>query len=237
MKRSLFATALLVGCWLAVSATPALAQFGSGGGAGGGGPKGGGDDEAAREKQDQEWATGNANLNLPGVHNAGPCPFVKVLYDAARTVDFKNGQIAASAVGYTGEFQGLSSGCVYKGADPIHVAIDLLFAFGRGPQAEGSQHDYTYWVAVTDKDKDVIAKEYFTVHAAFPNGADRVLVRDSIGSIVIPRADSGVSGSNFEVLVGFDVTPAIADFNGQGKRFRADAGTATAAQAGSTGNQ
>jgi hypothetical protein len=241
MKRSLFASLLMVACWFAIPAGPALAQYGGGGGGGGGGRGGGGpsaDDDAAKAKKDEEWSTGNQNLNLPGAHNAGPCPYVKVLYDAARTVDFKNDQVAADAVGYTGEFQGLSAGCVYKGVDPIHVAIDLLFAFGRGPQAEGSQHDYAYWVAVTDRDKDVIAKEYFTVRAVFPNGADRVLVRDSIGSIVIPRANANVSGSNFEILLGFDVTPQMADFNGQGKRFRADAGApATTAQAGSTGNR
>lgn len=235
MKRPLFAVALMAACGLAISATPALAQYGGRGGGQGGG-QGGDEDAAAKAKQDQEWST--QNLNLPGVHNAGPCPYVKVLYDAARTIDFKGGQVAANAVGYTGEFEGLSSGCVYKGADPIHVSVDLLFSFGRGPQAEGSQHDYTYWVAVTDRDKDVIAKEYFTVRAVFPAGADRVNVRDSIGSIVIPRADANVSGANFEVLIGFDVTPEMADFNAQGKRFRVNAGSpAPTAQASQTGDQ
>ena len=35
---------------------------------------------------------------------------------------------------------------------------------------------------------------------------------------------ANVSGSNFEVLVGFDVTPEMAAFNQAGKRFRANAG-------------
>ena len=32
------------------------------------------------------------------------------------------------------------------------------------------------------------------------------------------------AAGNFEVLVGFDVTPEMADFNRQGKRFFANAG-------------
>lgn len=231
MKRSLFAAALIIACWFAVPAAPSFAQIGGGPGARGGG---GGDDDAAQKQKDDEWS--QQNLNLPGVHNAGPCPYVKILYDAARTIEFKDDQPAAGAVGYTGEIEGLSAGCQYKSTDPIHVSVDLLFGLGRGPQAVGSQHDYAYWVAVTDRNNGVIAKQYFTVHAQFPAGVDRVMVKDSVGGIVIPRADRNVSGSNFEVLIGFDVTPEMADFNRQGKRFRANAGDAAAAP-GQTADQ
>ena len=47
-------------------------------------------------------------------------------------------------------------------------------------------------------------------------------------SIVIPRAEATTSGDHFEVLVGFDVTPAMAEFNRNGNRFRANAGTGAA---------
>ncbi|HEY1880919.1 MAG TPA: Tat pathway signal sequence domain protein, partial [Caulobacteraceae bacterium] len=53
---------------------------------------------------------------------------------------------------------------------------------------------------------------------------DRTAVTDIIKTVSIPRADSRVSGSNFEILTGFDVTPEMADFNRQGKRFKANAG-------------
>ena len=45
-------------------------------------------------------------------------------------------------------------------------------------------------------------------------------------TIVIPRADVTTSGSNFEVLIGFDVTPQMAEFNRSGSRFRVNAGAA-----------
>ena len=43
-----------------------------------------------------------------------------------------------------------------------------------------------------------------------------------------------VSGNNFEVLVGFDVTPDQAQFNRDGKRFRINAGQTQVATEGQT---
>lgn len=231
MRRFLLLAYALVSCLSLAS--PAHAQ-----GRGGGGDSGADSDkaDADRKKRDEEWG-GGANLDLPSRRNAGPCPYVKVLYDAGRYIEFKNDQVASSAVGYTGEIQNLSSGCAYKGTDPIHVEAELLFAFGRGPQAAGSSHAYRYWVAVTDRNLGVLAKEYFDVEAKFPAGQDRVLVTDRINGITIPRANSNVSGSNFEILIGFDVTPEMADFNRLGKRFRINAGAPASTASATTAPQ
>jgi hypothetical protein len=231
MRHPLILAALISA--LAIPAAPALAQYGQGGqggpGGGRGGPPGGGggDDAAAKAKKDAEWNT-TQRLDLPGKKNAGPCPYVKVLWDAARYVELKDNREAFDAVGYTGEIQNLSSGCSYAGAEPIKVAMELLFAFGRGPQAVGSSKDYTYWVAVTDKDYGVLDKQYFTVHATFPGATDRIMMTDHVDGIVIPRANANVAGGNFEVLVGFDVTPEMAAFNQAGKRFKVNSGGAQA---------
>ena len=55
---------------------------------------------------------------------------------------------------------------------------------------------------------------------------------EDVFGITIPRANLKVSGANFEVLVGFDVTPEMADFNRQGERFRVNAGETTAQASG-----
>jgi hypothetical protein len=188
-------------------------------------PQGGGDDsakdEAKRKKRDEEW--GNQAAPLPGLRNAGPCPYVKVLYDASRYIEFEKGREATSAVAYTGEIQGISAGCKYRGSDPIEMRVEALFAFGRGPQGAEPNKTYTYWVAVTNRNREVIAKEYFNIPVTFANGQDRTLITENLNSIVIPRASDKVSGSNFEVLIGFDVTPQMAEFNRDGKRFRVNA--------------
>ncbi|HLK25737.1 MAG TPA: Tat pathway signal sequence domain protein [Caulobacteraceae bacterium] len=204
---------------LALLAAPALAQYGSPGG-----QSQGGDDSAAKAQHDSIWGTPRT-LDLPGKKNAGPCPYVKTLYDAARYVELRGNREAFDAVGFTGEIEDLHAGCVYRGAEPIHVGAQVLFEFGRGPAAQGSTKEYTYWVAVTDRNYAVLDKQYFTIRATFPAGVDRVTMTDNIDGIVIPRANSKVSGGNFEVLVGFDVTPDMVAFNQAGKRFLANAGT------------
>jgi hypothetical protein len=154
---------------------------------------------------------------------------VKVLYDAARYIELKDDKETISAVGYTGEIQGLSSGCSYKADEPIKVRMELLFGLGKGQQATGNQHTFRYWVAVTDRNNAVIDKVYFNLPVTFPAGQDRTMVTDKVEGIVIPRIKPTVSGSNFEVLVGFDVTPQMVAFNRLGKRFRPNAGVAQAA--------
>lgn len=213
MRRLL--TFALAGALIATM-TPAMAQN-----------RRGGDQDRKQEEQsakkkarDREWNQPEAPL--PALRNAGPCPYVKVLYDAARYVEFKDGKEAAGNVVYSGEIQGLSSACEYKDDEPIRVSMELLFGLGKGPMARDSRKTYRYWVAVTQRNSGVIAKEYFDLPVTFSD--ERTLVREKVEGIVIPRASIETSGSNFEVLVGFDVTPQMAEFNRDGKRFRVTAG-------------
>jgi hypothetical protein len=185
------------------------------------------DDAEKKKARDAEW--GDSRAALPAMRNAGPCPFVKVLYDAARYVEFKDGREASANVGFSGEIQGVSAACEYKGTDPIKVKVELLFEMGRGPAAEGDSKTFNYWVAVTKRNDAVLAKQAFSIPVQFKPGQDRVYVTETLGEITIPRAGLTTSGANFEVLVGFDVTPQMAAFNRDGKRFRVNAGADVAA--------
>jgi len=225
---------IILTCAAFLVATPfaAHAQYGGGGAGGPGGGDKQAEEDAKKRKRDKEW--GDSQAPLPALRNAGPCPFVKTLYDASRYVEFKDDTEASANVGFTGEIQSLSAGCQYKDDEPIHVTMDILFEFGRGPQAASGSKTYHYWVAVTDRNREVIAKREFEVAVNFPSGKDRVFVTEPVNTIVIPRGTATTSGANFEVLVGFDVTPKMADFNRQGKRFRVNAGETTVATGGAT---
>ena len=218
MRRLLFAAAAFV---MAASTLPTLAHAQSD-------PGGDQEDAAAKKKSKEDW--GDKQAPLPAMRNAGPCPFAKTLYDAGRYVEFKGGQEASAAVGFTGEIQGVSASCAYKSDEPIKVTMNLLFELGRGPQAEGSSKTFRYWVAVTDRNREVLAKRSFELPVNFGEGQDRVYKSETVGGIVIPRATATVSGANFEILVGFDVTPEMAAFNREGKRFRPSVGPSVAAQ-------
>jgi hypothetical protein len=185
----------------------------------------------AKKKRDAEW--NDVQAPLPALRNAGPCPYVKVLYDAGRYIEFKEGREASANVAYSGEIQGISAGCQYKDDEPINVRMEVLFELGKGPQATGDSKTYRYWVAVTTRNQSVITKQYFDLPVKFASGQDRIYATEEIAQITIPRATATTSGANFEILVGFEVTPQMAAFNRDGKRFRVNAGTATAA-AGTT---
>lgn len=184
-------------------------------------------DQIDRIEAAREW--GDVQAPLPALRNAGPCPFVKTLYDAGRYIEFKDGREASAAVVWSGEIQGLSAGCEYKDVEPIRVTMEVLFELGKGPQARDRQNTYRYWVAVTDRNRSVIAKKFFDLPVSFRGGEDRVYVTETIDRIVIPRAEMTTSGSNFEILIGFEVTPQMAAFNRDGKRFRLNVGAVTAA--------
>ena len=174
------------------------------------------DDDAKKKKKEKEWKIDQAPL--PDAKNAGPCPYAKVLYDASRYVELKDGEETPAAVGFSGEIEHVKAVCEYKGLQPIKVHLGIGFDFGKGPLASGDHKEYRYWVAVTVRNLVVLDKRYFTIAADFPKGADRVgLCRAPGSTSKSPRAKSSVSGSNFEVLVGFDVTPQMADFNRPGQ--------------------
>ncbi|WP_429912731.1 hypothetical protein [Glycocaulis sp.] len=154
--------------------------------------------------------------------NPGPCPNALSLYDAHRLVEFSGEERVLRNVGFTGEVLNVRSACTYtdSSASPIEMQMAIRFAFGRGAAAQGSEKTYHYFVAVTRTDRAVIERQVFPITVRFPPGEDRVELTEEIGSITIPRAEASTSGSNFEVIVGFELTAEQVEFNRSGLRFR-----------------
>ena len=163
--------------------------------------------------------------------NVGPCPLMGVLYDNSRLVDFAApNQIRYSNIEFTGELQGVRGLCRYVGADPITMNLEIDMAFGRGPAATSDRQTYRYWVAVTRRGRAPIEKVYFDVDVRWNRGEAVVTRTETIERIVIPRANEEISGENFEILVGFELTPEQLQFNRDGRRFRIDSGDGPAAR-------
>lgn len=155
--------------------------------------------------------------------NVGPCPAVRVLYDAQRFVEL-DGPERFENVGFTGEIARVSSNCRYIGSDPITISLQMDMAFGKGPKAVGASKDIVYFVSVTRKDLVPISRERYTQRIVIPAGQDRVSLQSAVTQVVIPRANKDIAGNNFEVFVGFELTDAQLEFNRDGKRFRIDSG-------------
>jgi hypothetical protein len=156
--------------------------------------------------------------------NAGPCPLMGVLYDSARIVQFADAsQQRYANIRYTGEMQGVRGLCRYIGEDPIVMNLDIDMAFGRGPASTSDRQTYRYWVAVTRRGRAPIEKAYFDVDVRWDRNEAVTTRTEHIERIVIPRASDQISGENFEILVGFELTPEQVQFNREGRRFRIDA--------------
>lgn len=167
---------------------------------------------------------GSLTSQLDRQQNVGTCPAAGALYDAARKVKFSaEDDQTFNNIAYTGEIVDVRMFCRYTGAEPVSAEIEIDFAFGKGPRAASDIRLFRYWVAVSRRSGKVLQKEYFMVEADFAE--DDIIGRtELIGNIVIPRLDETISAANFEVVVGFDLTPAELAFNQEGRRFRLSAG-------------
>jgi hypothetical protein len=163
---------------------------------------------------------GRVAESLDSRTNAGPCPATGSLYDASRYVKFAPGaEQLYNNIEFTGEITGVRLFCRYTGGNPIVASAEIDFAFGKGAQASGNAHTYPYFVAVTRRNGKVLAKSSSAVTGEFRSGP--VSARTAqIERIEIPRVDESISGVNFEILVGFELTPEQVAFNRDGKRFR-----------------
>ena len=151
--------------------------------------------------------------------NPAPCPNIVVLSDAARFVQF-DGDQTVDNVAYSGEITNAEIACRYVGDNPIEVEVDLTMAFGKGPKGENGPKAFNYFVAVARRDLEVIAKEEFPAPVSFTDKKRVVVFEDEVDRIVIPRAGENTSGINFEIIVGFSLTPDQAIFNRSGKSLK-----------------
>lgn len=154
--------------------------------------------------------------------NPAPCPRAYALHEASRIVEFR-GPEAFENVAFTGEIQTVRSLCTYRKKGVIEADLELDIGFGRGPAATEEGKVYRYWVAVTRKDLAVLDKQFFDLKVRFERDRRILYARENVERIVIPQANKEVSGANFEILVGFDLTAEQIEFNRLGKRFTVDA--------------
>ncbi|WP_375202662.1 hypothetical protein [Hyphococcus sp.] len=150
--------------------------------------------------------------------NPAPCPNIVVLNEASRFIEFDGDQTLEN-VAYSGEVLDVTSTCRYFEDEPIDAGLTIDLAFGKGAKGVEGKKTFTYFVAVTRKNSEVIAKSEFPIEVNF---GDRPVetARVDIDKIIIPRANETISGINFEIIIGFSVTPQQAIFNRSGKSLK-----------------
>ena len=98
------------------------------------------------------------------------------------------------------------------GSGSILIELTLLIEASRGPANDEGGGQLVYFVALTDAALDeVIEKSTFDAPITFPRNAGRVSLNEVV-ELEIP-VQPGVSGADFGVLVGFQLTDEEIQYN------------------------
>lgn len=151
--------------------------------------------------------------------NPAPCPNVLVLSEAARLIDF-DGEQTLDDIAWTGEIEDVVLSCRYFDDKPIKAELEIAFSLGKGPRGDSNSHDFIYFVAVTRRDQEVIAKRDLAVRGKFSRSSNTYTTKVKLDDIVIPRANEKTSGTNFEIIVGFALDREQALYNRSGKSLK-----------------
>ena len=148
----------------------------------------------------------------------GPCPGVSVLRDAAEVVNFKPGPGRDLIdVLFEAEISPLSGDCKYVDGDTaIEMRLDLQIAVLRGPAATGATVELTYFLAIVDRNQNILVKQVFDSPIEFEDNRRRAAALEQTAQRIPLK--SGESGANYEVLVGFQLTAEQLEFNRQQRR-------------------
>jgi len=86
----------------------------------------------------------------------------------------------------------------------VTVGVNVLFLAERGPAAEQNWMEVPYFVAVTNPNRNILAKKLFTLDMAFEgNGVRAQAVEELVQTIPFPV---GVNGAAYKIFIGLQLT-------------------------------
>lgn len=142
-----------------------------------------------------------------------PCPVATIVSDAAQATVFIDGPGRDLIdIRFEIEIDALASDCDYNRAgDEITTRTGVRIVATRGPAAQGPEVAFSFFVAVVDRDQRVLARERFDSALVFEPTQRRAGAVEEIEE-VIPLPE-GLSGANYEILVGMVLTADQLEFN------------------------
>lgn len=143
-------------------------------------------------------ACGGGGSNLP------PCPRVGILGDAQKATQYRDGSGRdLTDVTFETELLDYNGGCKFEDKQAT-VVISFVLQVGatRGPAANQAEAQVPYFVALVDKQQNVLSRNRFVARIPFKDGQRRVVVGDELEQ-VLPL--NGRRTSEFEILIGLEV--------------------------------
>lgn len=141
------------------------------------------------------------------------CPKVSVLPGAGQITVFREGPGRDLVdVEYEGVIAPVSGECLYED-DYAWVEIDLILRIGavKGPAAISNNQSFDFFVAVADSNNQILNKKVFDSPVEVPEGRRRGAVEEELRQR-FPIV-SGTRGSDYRVIVGFQLTKEQMAYN------------------------
>jgi hypothetical protein len=135
-----------------------------------------------------------------------PCPRVVIFEQAKALTLYRPGPGRdLTDVTYDLRITNLQGDCGYEfddeASDVVDIAYLVMIEARRGPAGDADSITVPYFIAVTDPERNVIAKEVFNVTLTFEANAQRAQFADEIQQ-KIPIAKDAL-GTEYETFVGF----------------------------------
>jgi hypothetical protein len=155
-----------------------------------------------------------------------PCPDVAIVPDAEYVTKFAAGKgrdlIDVVAEARMLDIVGACEHSFAKNSDTgtLLVELQVQMQARRGPGDRARRAEFEYFVTLLDRQtREILQKNTFKVAADFPGNLTTVQLLDSPVGLTVPLAKDR-RGPNYEILVGFQLSPDELEFNRKTERPR-----------------
>jgi hypothetical protein len=147
---------------------------------------------------------------------APPCPKVAVLADASHLTVYREGPGRdLTDVVFEADLGRITGQCIYaRRKDDVVVDMKVQITARRGPADRNRAADFVYFVAVVDAQSNVLARQEFRSQIVFRPDQTTVVTLEELEPRIPLKRDQ--PGSDFDVLVGFKLTPEQVERNRAG---------------------
>jgi hypothetical protein len=147
----------------------------------------------------------------------GLCPRPAVAEDAGRLTRFAGDSRDPSNILFDAVVSDITGNCGYdKDGNIVQVDMQVQFTATRGPANKDERGPFNYFVAIARTDGTILKRDAFDGLFEFPGNKTQVQFADELEE-TIPLKE-GERGTNYVVLVGFEMSREELDYNRQQAR-------------------
>ena len=138
------------------------------------------------------------------------CPGVAVVQDAGQIIHFQGEGRDLTDVVYQADIGAAIVECEFDD-EMIEAELAVRVRVGRGPAAEKPRAQFTYFVAIADSSRRIVAREEFGVDMALPENKTLLEKIDQVDYQLPVRP--GETGREYRIFLGFVLSPDDYEYN------------------------